>query len=167
MSDSRSAFLKRSDSILVEGGLVRLTRADEVGHAGMPRDASLMEHARLIVALEGEVEFERRRGGRRVVEPLTTREALFVAPGRWVRARAWEPYTSMGIVFYRDLTRFYLMKGKPARDGHPGTPVETHVVPVGLSEEGRALVRLLTGPAPLGEERFFRNVAECLLTPVA
>jgi AraC-like DNA-binding protein len=164
MVDSRAQFLQRSDSILRAGGLLRLIRADEAGHAGMPRDASLMEHARLIVALEGKVEFERRRGGHRVVEPLAPREGLFVVPGRWVRARAWEPYTSMGIVFYRDMTRFYLMQGKPARDGHPGSPVETHVVPAGLSEDGRALVRLLTAPAPHGAERFFRNVAECLLT---
>lgn len=164
MYDSRLRFLERSDVILRAGGLVRLVRADEAGHAGMPRDASVMEHPRLIVALAGRVEFERRCGDRGVVESLGPRESLFILPGRWVRARAWEPYTSMGVVFYRDATRFYLMQGKPARDGHPGTPVETHVVPGGLSEDGRALVRLLASTAPEEADRFFRNLGECLLT---
>lgn len=163
MDDSSARFLARLDAIRQAGGLARLARAEEAGHAGMPRDASLMEQPRLIVALEGTVEFERRSGEGKATVPLGAREALFVAPGRWVRARARAAYTSMGMVFYRDATRFYLMQGKPSRDGHPGTPVETHVVAAGVGEDGLALARLLAGRETSDGEKFFRRVADCLL----
>lgn len=163
MEDSATRFLGHIDAIRASGGLRHVARADEPGHTGMPRDASLLEEPRLIVALAGAVEFERRRGEGKATESLAPGQALFVPPGRGVRARARAAYTSMGIVFYRDATRFYLMQCKPSRDGHPGTPVETHVVPTGIGEEGFALTRLLAGREPTGGEVFFRHAAECLL----
>lgn len=164
MEDSASQFQRHIDGVRAAGGLCRVVRADEPGHSGMPRDASLLEEPRLIVALAGSVEFERRDGEGKSAETLGLREALFVLPGRWVRARARAAYTSMGIVFYRDATRFYLMQGKPSRDGHPGMPVVTHVVPAGIGEDGMALTRLLAGRPANADEAFFRHAAECLLT---
>lgn len=164
MEDPVSPFVARLDAVLAGGGIGRLARADESGHAGMPRDASLMEQPRLIVALEGKVEFELKRGEGRGAEMLAAGDALFVPPGKWVRARARQPYSSMGIVFHPERTRYYLMRAGVSRDGHPGTPVETQVWPEGIGEDGRALLRLLAGLAPAVEaSRFARNAAECLL----
>jgi len=164
MSDSRLRFLDRLDGVMAAGGVRQVARAVEPGHAGMPRDASLMEQARLILCLEGGVDFELKQADGRGAARLVRTDGLFAAPGRWIRARAREPYVSMGMVLYPDATRFYLMRGRPSRDGHPGTPVETHVVPAGVGEEGRALVRLLAGPPPAAEaERFFHHAFECLL----
>jgi AraC-like DNA-binding protein len=55
------------------------------------------------------------------------------------------------------------MRARPARDGHPGTPVATHILPAGLGEEGRALARMLAraGPAAAGEQ-YFHSAFACL-----
>lgn len=163
MEDVAARFVARIDRVLASGGVTRVLRADQAGHAGMPRNASLMEQPRLIVALEGRVEFERKDGERRGSAILSERDVLFVTPGRWVRARARESYASMGIVFYAEATRFYLMRSNPTDDGHPGVPVEGYVRPEGIGEEGRALTRLLAGSPPASAEQFFRSAAECLL----
>lgn len=163
MDDLASRFVIRIDDVLAAGGVARVVRADEAGHAGMPRDASLLEQPRLIIALEGQVEFERKQGEARRAEALSVRDALFVAPGRWVRARVRRSYASMGVVFLPEATRYYLMRSQPAPDGRPGTPVETYVHPEGIGEEGRALTRLLAGPVPAAGGRFFVAAAECLL----
>ena len=161
---SASPFAARLAGIFANGGVGTVARSVESGHAGMPREASVMEQPRLIVCLEGRAGFELKRGEGGVAVALAPRDALFIAPGRWVRARVREPYVSMGVVFSAATTRFYLMRGRPGRDGHPGTPVETQIVPVGIGEEGRALARLLAGPVPaLAGERFFHHAAECLL----
>ena len=68
----------------------------------MERDASLMEHPRLIVCLEGAVDFEHKEGAAR----LAPGDGLFVGPGRWVRARIRQSYVSMGVVFYANATGF-------------------------------------------------------------
>jgi len=148
---------------MAAGGVGRVERAVEPGHAGMPSDASLMEQPRLLLCLEGGIDLERKGQGRRGAIRLAPQEGLFVAPGRWVRARARQSYVSMGVVLYPETTRFYLMRGRPSHDGHPGTPVETHIVPAGAGEEGCALARLLAGPPPTAAERFFHNAFECLL----
>lgn len=164
MSELRLRFLDRLDGVMAAGGVRRMTRVVEPGHAGMPRDASLMEQPRLILCLEGSVEFALKQAEECGTVRLARAEGLFAAPGRWIRARARAPYVSMGLVLYPDATRFYLMRGRPLRDGHPGTPVETHVVPAGIGDEGRALARLLAGPPPAAEaERFFHHAFECLL----
>jgi AraC-like DNA-binding protein len=148
--DPSAVFRDRLDRLFAGAGLGAVTRAVEAGHTGMPPDASLMEHPRLIVALEGAV----------VLRPG---DALFVAPGRWVRARPRRAYASMGVVFYATATRFYLMRGKPEREAPSPRPVETWIAPLGLGEDARALARLLAGEAPAGGERFFHRAAECLL----
>ncbi len=163
MDELGSRFVARIDNVLSAGGVTRVARANEAGHVGMPGDASLMEQPRLIIALEGQVEFERKQGEARMAEMLAVRDVLFVAPGRWVRARVRKSYASMGVVFYPEATRYYLMRSQPTPDGHPGTPVETHVRPEGIGEEGRALTRLLAGPVPAAGGRFFVAAAECLL----
>jgi AraC-like DNA-binding protein len=153
--------MARADRILAGDGLRAVVRAVEVGHADIPHDASLMEQARLIVCLEGTAWFQLQGKDKVAEAALRPGDALFVAPGRWVKANPRQPYVSMGIVLYAGSTRFYLMRGRPTR---PGSPVETCVVPDGIGEEGRALVRMLAGAAPaLAGERFFRNAAECLL----
>lgn len=154
-------FCARIDGILDGGGIRAVTRAAEPGHAGMPREASLMEQARMIVCLEGAACFQLQRGGAAAEVALQPRDGLFVAPGRWVRAQPRQPYVSMGVVFYPALTRFYLMRGRPAR---AGDPVENCVVPAGLAGEEHALARLLAGvPPERAADRFFLNAFECLL----
>jgi len=162
--DPAARFTAWADRVLAAGGISALHRAVEPGHAGMPRDASLMEQARLIVGVEGSVAFGLAQAGRAGEVVLGPRDGLFVAAGRWVRARARAPYVSMGVVFYPESTRFYLMRSGAARGGHPGTPVETHIVPAGLGEDGLALVRMLSGAAPaVAAGRYFHHAGECLL----
>ncbi len=159
-----SDFSARIDSVFAGGGVARLERAVVPGHAGIARDASLMEHPRLMVCLEGRAVYDLKgiEGAAQVT--LAPRDGLFVAPGRWVRAKPVEAYSLMGAVFYPGLTRFYLMRGRPARAGAPIRPVENHVVPEGLSEDQRALGRLLAGEAPPGADtRFLHHAFECLL----
>jgi len=164
MESPPSSFAARLGGVFAGGGVEAVARAVEAGHTGMPREASLMEQPRLIVCLEGRAGFEVKRGEVVTTVTLAPRDGLFIAPGRWVRARVREPYVSMGVVFYAATTRFYLMRGRPERDGHPGTPVETHIVPAGIGDEGRALARLLAGPVPvLAGERLFHHAFECLL----
>lgn len=157
-------FAEMADRVLAAGGIVALRRAVAPGHDRMPRDASLIEQARLIVCLEGRIGF-----GMMGVEgtgevTLNPRDGLFVAPGRWVRARARTSYVSMGMVFYAESTRFYLMRSRSACDGQPGTPVETYIVPAGLGEDGLMLIRMLSGPGPaVAAERYFHHASECLL----
>lgn len=159
-----SCFTELADRVLAAGGVGVLWRAVAPGHAGMPQDASLMDQARLIVCLEGRVGFGMTRGEGAGEVTLNPRDGLFVAPGRWVRARARTSYVSMGVVFYAESTRFYLMRSGATRGGHPGTPVETHIVPTGLGEDGIALVRMLSGPEPaIAAERYFHHAFECLL----
>lgn len=164
MEPSPPPFAARLEGVFAGGGVGAVARAVEAGHTGMPREASLMEQPRMIVCLEGRAGFEVKHGEGCATVTLAPRDGLFIAPGRWVRARVREPYVSMGVVFYAATTRFYLMRGRPGRDGHPGTPVETYLVPAGIGEEGRALARLLAGPVPVLEgERFSHHAFECLL----
>lgn len=159
-----SQFIALTDRVFTGGGIGAVGRAVEPGHSGMPRDASLMVQARLIVCLEGRVDFGLMRSGGPDELTLRPREGLFVGPGRWVRARARASYVSMGVVFYAESTRFYLMRSAATRDGHPGTPVKTHIVPAGLGEDGLVLLRMLSGPEPaVAAERYFHNAFECLL----
>lgn len=159
--DQALDFIARIDRVLDGDGLRTVGRAVEAGHADIPRDASLMEQARLIVCLESTAWFQL-QGKDDVAEVvLKPGDALFVGPGRWVKANPRQPYVSMGIVFYGGSTRFYLMRGRPTR---PGSPVETCVVPVGIGEEGRALARMLAAVPPVTSgEKYFRNAAESLL----
>lgn len=158
--DSSATFSARIDALFAGQGVKSVQRAIEPGHAGMERDASLMEHPRLIVCLEGAVDFQHKEG----VARLVPGDGLFVGPGRWVRARIRQPYVSMGVVFYANATRFYLMRGKPAREWRAGGPAETCVVPAGIGEEARALGRLLAEPPPgLAPEKFLHHAFECLL----
>src|SRR5258708_924234 len=118
------SFLARIDGVLAAGGVRTVHRAAEAGHAGMPQDASLMEQARIIVCLEGTATFLLKRGEGSAEVRLAPGEGLFVAPGRWVQARPRRPYTSMGVVFYAGSTRFYLMRGNPARERRLAGPAE-------------------------------------------
>ncbi len=157
-------FAQGIEGVLAAGGVGAITRALEPGNAGMPRDASLMEHPRVMVCLEGRAVYEMKRGEAVTKVTLEPRDGLFVAPVRWVRARPREPYLLLGVVFYANATRFYLMRGRPARDGGPGVPAENHVVPAALGESGRALCRMLAEAAPVSEpERFVHHAFECLL----
>lgn len=153
------------DRVFAEGGVGRVERAAVPGHAGISREASILQHPRLMVCVEGQAVYELNsiRGAVRVT--LGPRDGLFVAPGRWVRARPVAPYALMGVVFYPGSTRFYLMRGQTARVGRPIRPADNHVEPHGLSEDQRTLTRLLAGEAPPGadDERFFHHVFECLL----
>jgi len=156
-------FSARIDSVFAGGGVNAVARALVSGHAGIPRDASLMEQPRLIVCLQGRAAYELKSvdGTSKVV--LSPRDGLFVAPGRWVRARPEEPYVLMGVVFYLRATRFYLMRGVPVSDGRVFRPAENHGVPVGLNENQRALCRLLEDASAGHAERYFHHVVECLL----
>jgi AraC-like DNA-binding protein len=159
-------FLTRIDAVLAGGGLVSLERSTEAGHAAMPADASLQEHPRLIVCLEGTANFLLARDGTAVEVSLPPRGALFVPAGYWVRAQPRQHYVSMGAVFYQHSTRFYLIRAKPgrARPADSAPTAETKVVPQPLGEAGQALCRMPAGAAPSGgAERFFRDAAECLL----
>ncbi len=158
-------FIARLDGILAAGGVSTIKRAVEAGHTGMPPDASLMDQPRLIVCLEGRANFSFEQSSGAVEVGLPARAGLFVAPGHWVKAQPHRPYVSMGVVFYPRATRFYLIQARPARNRPlPAEPSETCTVPIGLSEEGRALCRLLAGSPPaVAAERFFRNAGECLL----
>lgn len=154
----------RIDRLLAGGGVRAVHRAIESGHTGMPRDASLMDQPRLIICLKGRVDFELKLGAKGAKVTLGARDGLFAAAGRWVRARSAMPYTSMGVVFYPDATRFYLMQAQPTPDGHPGMPVETHIVPAGIADSGRALSRILSSSPPASEGgRFLHHAFECLL----
>jgi AraC-like DNA-binding protein len=145
-------------------GVGRVERALEAGHAGMPRDASLLQQPRLIVCLDGGVGFERQHGESRDVVQLAAGDGLFVAPGRWVRARVRRAYTSLGVVFYEHSTRFYLMRGAASQQWRPAGPAETWVVPEGIDADARALCRMLARPAPaVAGERFVHHAFECLL----
>lgn len=164
MESVAEPFATRLEKLFLAGGVGAVNRAVESGHSGMPHEASLMEQPRLVICLEGRACFELKCGESVTSVKLAPRDTLFIASGRWVRARVRESYVSMGVVFYAASTRFYLMRGRPGRNAHPGTPVETHVVPAGLGEEGRALARMLGGPAPsVAGERFFHHSCECLL----
>ncbi len=160
---SSQAFMARIDGVLSAGGVGVVARAVRPGHAGIPRDASLMERPRLMVCLEGRAKYELMGESGPTSVNLDARDGLFVAPGRWVRARPREPYVLMGVVFYAASTRFYLMRGVASRDGRALAPVENHVVQSGISEDGRVLARLLAGEAPPGlAERFYHHAFECL-----
>jgi AraC-like DNA-binding protein len=161
--ESNVGFAERLSS-LVTRGVSQVVRAVEPGHAGMPRDASVMDEPRCIVALEGEVGFQLREDEGVGEVTLRPGDGLFVAPGRWVRSRPRGSYTSMGAVFYRDAVRFYLMRATGASDRRLAGPAETLVVRPGLPDEGRALCRLLAGAMPGRDAaRYYRNAFECLL----
>jgi AraC-like DNA-binding protein len=158
------AFIARIDGVLSAGGVGEVARAVLPGHAGIPRDASLMELPRVMICLEDRAKYELNGESGTTNVSLAARDGLFVAPGRWVRARPREPYVLMGVVFYAAATRFYLMRGAADRDGRALAPVENHVVPSGISEDGRVLGRLLAGEAPPGmADRFYHHAFECLL----
>jgi AraC-like DNA-binding protein len=161
--DTARSFEERLDRLLAGSGLRAVSRAVEPGHAGMPPDASLMDEARLIVCLEGMASFQRQESQSEKEVQLEPGDGLFVAPRRWVRARPRQPYVSMGIVFYAQATRFYLMRGQPGRNWR-GRPEETVVVPMGLSEDARAWCRQMAEPLPaLAPERFLHHAFECVL----
>lgn len=161
MNDPKD-FVSRFDGLL-DTGITKVTRVVERGHTGMPSDASLLNQARMIVCLEGKATFELQRRDSVAVTTLSSGEGLFVAPERWVRAQPQQPYVSMGAVFYPQSTRFYLVRGKPTRHWRPGNLAENFVVPVGLSEAGRALCCVLADAPPARDaERYFLNAFECL-----
>lgn len=152
------------ERVFAEGGVGRVERAVVPGHAGISREASILEHPRLMVCVEGRAVYELKgmEGAVRVM--LGPCDGLFVAPGRWVRARPVEPYALMGAVFYPGSTRFYLMRGRTARAAQSIRPADNHVEPQGLSEDQRALTRLLASEAPPGGDgRFLHHAFECLL----
>jgi AraC-type DNA-binding domain-containing proteins len=154
-----SEFLARIDDLFARGEISRVEKLVDSGSSRMPADASLMEEARAIVCLDGQAAFRGERGEIR----LKAGEGLFVSGRCWVRAQPRQPYASMGVVFYANATRFYLMRGEAGR-ANAGRPVETCVVPAGLPEDERALVRLLArAEGAAADARFDRNAFECLL----
>lgn len=156
---AESDFISRIDYVFEQGGVAGVEILTDAGSSRMPPDASLMVEPRLIVCLEGEAAFRVERGE----VTLKSGDGLFVNGRCWVRARPRAPYVSMGVVFYGDATRFYLMResGKPGRIGRP---VETCVVATGLGEEERALCRMLARSDELVHRaRFSRNAFECLM----
>ena len=118
----------------------------------------------MIVCLEGAVAFQRKTAVGMDEVRLSSREGLFVGQGRWVRSLPQQPYVSMGVVFYPNSTRFYLMRGKPAREWRREGPAETCVVRLGLGDDARALLRLIMQPPPVvAPGKYFHHALECLL----
>jgi AraC-like DNA-binding protein len=161
MNDPKE-FVSRFDRVL-DAGISQVTRAVERGNMGMPPDASLLNHARMIFCLEGRATFQMQQWGSIVAVGLSPGEGLFVAPQCWVRAQPQQPYLSMGVVFYPQVTRFYLKRGEPAENWHPGNLAENFSVPVGLSEAGRALCCVMADVSPARDaERHFCHALDCL-----
>lgn len=165
--EAAADFIRRIDRILTRGGIGIVRRAVEPGHSGMPEDASLLKQPRLIVGVEGIAVFELNVGAKTGEVALRARDALFVGPGRWVRARPRRTYGSMGVVFYAGSTRVYLMRGGPTRDDRPGKPSETWIIQQGAGDEIRGLLAALGGRLPAaGGDRYARNAVESLLIAI-
>jgi len=156
------AFSSRFDRFL-DIGITKTTRAVERGNIGMPADASLLNQPRMIVCLEGKATFQLQQWGSMAVVKLSPGEGLFIASQCWVRAQPQQPYLSMGVVYYPQVTRFYLKRGDPAEKLQPGNLAENFSIPVGLSEAGRALCCVLADVSPARDaERYFCHAFECL-----
>lgn len=140
--------------LAAQGGLARVERAVESGHVGMEARASLLEHPRLIVCLDGVGHYRIKQAAGTVAVKLRPREALFVAAGRWVLVEPRAGYHSLGVLWSGHTTRLYFVQS--ARHGGRKEPfrsevVDDQLVPLGLGEEGVRLIRRLTegveGPA--------------------
>ena len=159
----RKHFVRRFD-FLIKGAMRCRARAVEFGHFEMPAHASLIEHPRIILCLEGGAQFLMQRGQRSELVPLAPQEGIFIGPRRWVCAIPKKPYICMGVIYYPDYTRLYLTRagGKKATDLHLNI-VDTCIIPASLTEERKSLLRLLAGSAPkLAPDRFYQNAFECL-----
>lgn len=98
--------------LVKRGGLIRLDDAG-VSRSGMPDGTSIINAPRLLMALRGTANFKvagDRGGVRRIA--LTPGGALYVPCMHWVKAVPAVPYLSLGLIFYPDRTRFYIVESE-------------------------------------------------------
>lgn len=92
-----------------KGGIFRLEHAC-ASRVGMPDNASIINAPRLLVALRCAAKFEAAgcEGVRRIT--LSPGEGLYVPSLHWVKSSPARPYQTLGLIFYPDLTRLYIME---------------------------------------------------------
>lgn len=147
---------------VADRGLAGIERVLEIGHKGMPPDASILSNPRLILCLKGTAHYEGQCDGKPGVFRLGRGGALFVGPDKWIRAAPRRPYLVLGLVFETESLRFYLLE--PGSD--KGSRCKTHprgefVFGRPLPEEGRVLCRVLGSDG--GSRLYHRRLAEALV----
>jgi hypothetical protein len=105
----RGTPIKALNDVIKRGGLTRLEHAG-ASRCGMPENVSIINAPRLLMALRGTASFLAAGGGgtRRIT--LKPGEGLYVPSMYWVKAAPARPYQTLGLIFYPDQTRLYVME---------------------------------------------------------